>query len=120
MNKIFVVGRITKDFRVETTNNGIPFSRFSMADKVDDENTNFFQCVAWRGCAENIAKYARKGTKIAIFGKMQSRSYENKDGVKVLVWELIVENFDICGGIAQKDEKLAEKLKPVEDEELPF
>lgn len=136
MNNISIVGRITKDVEVSTTNSGIKYARFNVAVQsefktVDGERqADFFICVAWRETAENIAKFFKKGYPIGLMGSMNSRSYEKEDGSKQTVWELNVKNFSFVGGsnedganTKKKKETTKQELIPLDDEEddnLPF
>lgn len=138
MNNISIVGRVTKDVEIQTTNSGIDYARFNVAvtsemKTVDGERqADFFICVAWRETAKNIAKYFKKGYPIGITGSMNSRSYEKEDGSKQTVWELNVKNFYFVGSSSeeQKETKSTAKtkqatqssmdLEPIDDDDLPF
>ena len=90
MNKVFIVGRLTRDPEHRTTPNGISVTTFSVAvtRRMNREEADFFNVVAWRGLADNCAKYLVKGQQIAVVGELRTRSYEAKDGTKRYVTEI--------------------------------
>lgn len=141
MNKSIIIGRMTKDAEIYTTSGGIRLTRFSIAvtrdyaDSNGDKQTDFFNCTAWRGLAEAIVKYVRKGDRIAIVGELQNRSYEDKAGVKRTVTEILVQEAEFLGNKQASEDKPGETaykpqkegvsldtLKPVSvaDDDLPF
>lgn len=141
MNKCIIIGRMTKDAEIYTTSGGIRLTRFSIAvtrdyaDSNGDKQTDFFNCTAWRGLAEAIVKYVRKGDRIAIVGELQNRSYEDKAGVKRTVTEILVQEAEFLGNKQVSEDKPGEAaykpqkegvsldtLKPVSvaDDDLPF
>lgn len=104
MNNISIVGRVTKDVELQTTNSGIEFARFNVAVQSEfktadgERKADFFTCIAWRETAKNIAKYFKKGYPIGVVGSMNSRSYEKEDGTTQSLWELNVKTFSFVGG----------------------
>ena len=88
MNKVFLVGNLTKDPELSTTTNGISVCRFSLAvsrryvGASGERETDFINIVVWRGQAENCHKYLKKGSKCGIVGTLQTRSYDAQDGTK--------------------------------------
>lgn len=96
MNKVILIGRLTKDVDMRTTQSQISNANFSIAvdrrfkDNNENKQTDFINCVAWRQTADFIGKYFKKGNKIGVVGQIQSRSYE-KEGKKVYVTEVLVE-----------------------------
>ena len=100
MNRIHLIGNLTRDPELTETSSGLSVCKFSIAvgrayaDQNGEKQTDFFNCTAWRGQAENIAKYRAKGNKIAVVGCMQSRAYEDKQGVKKTVWEVQVSEIE--------------------------
>ena len=100
MNRIIIKGRIAREIEVRQTQTGKSVGSFSVAvDKGFGENksADFFRVQAWEKTADFVAKYFSKGKEILIEGRMESREYE-KDGQKNLVWELIAERVEFCGG----------------------
>lgn len=103
LNKAIIMGRITHDLEVRQTQSGTAVLQFTIA--VDrnyskdggEKQTDFISCVAWRNAAEFIAKWFCKGRMIAIDGRLQTRTYEDKNGTKHYITELIVENANFTG-----------------------
>ena len=82
MNKVFLVGRLTKAPELRTTQSGISVATFTVAvtRRMNRDASDFINVVAWRGLAENCAKYLVKGQQVSVAGEMQTRSYDAKDG----------------------------------------
>ena len=103
LNKAIILGRITHDLEVRQTPGGTAVLQFTVA--VDrnyskdggEKQTDFINCVAWRQTAEFIGRYFGKGRMIAVDGRLQTRTYEDKNGVKHYITELIVENANFTG-----------------------
>ena len=103
LNKAIILGRITHDLEVRQTPSGTAVLQFTVA--VDrnyskdggEKQTDFINCVAWRNAAEFIAKWFGKGRMIAVDGRLQTRTYEDKNGTKHYITELIVENANFTG-----------------------
>ncbi|MBS7304150.1 MAG: single-stranded DNA-binding protein [Clostridiales bacterium] len=143
MNKVILIGRLTRDPDLRNVGNNIPVCRFSLA--VDrpyranggqgEATADFFNIVVWRAQAENCAKYLQKGSQCAVTGRIENRSYD-KDGEKRYLTEIIAESVEFLsratsGGAAMGgagvDEfgkrQPIEDLKPIEDaddDDLPF
>ena len=99
MNKVILVGRITKDPELKRTNSDVPYLQFTVAvqrayQKGGEKQTDFINCVAWRQTAENIAKYFKKGQRILVEGNIQVRTYDDKSGVKHYITEVVVDSFE--------------------------
>lgn len=129
MNKVIEIGRITKDIELTTTNSGLSVTKFSLAVnrrfKSENEETNadFFNCVAWRGLAENIAKFCHKGSKVCVVGELQNRSWEADDGTKRYATEIIVNECEFLDSKKndEQTETTPNEAKPVDkDDTLPF
>lgn len=129
MNKAILVGNLTKDPELTTTQSGINVTRFTVACQRKYANENgerdcdFINCVAWRASAEFIHKYFKKGNKIGIVGTIQTRSYDAEDGTKRYVTEVVVEESEFVQS-KRDDGSQAEnskpELTPVDDDNLPF
>lgn len=97
MNKAILVGRLTRDPELRTTASGVSVCSFSIAVNRRFKNAeggydaDFINCVAWRQQAELLAKYFAKGRMVGIVGSIQTRNYDNKDGQKVYVTEVSVD-----------------------------
>ncbi len=99
-NKVFMIGNLTKDVDIRTTNNGKSVASISLAVKRNFKNdkgeydTDFFNVVVYGAQADNCAKYLKKGSKISVVGRLQTRDYEAKDGTKRYVTEIITEEVE--------------------------
>ena len=102
MNSICLMGRLTGDPELKTTQTGVPVTSFSVAvdrayrSKDQERQTDFINCVAWRQTAEFISRYFRKGQRIALQGSLQSRKYTANDGSQRTVYEVVVDNAFFC------------------------
>lgn len=126
MNNVSLIGRLTKDPDLKTTQSGLSVCRFTVA--VDrpyskEKQTDFINCIAWRQTADFICKYFTKGQRIALIGSIQTGSYE-KDGSKVYTTEVNVSNVEFCESKKQSGETVnaAETTEdiPLVDDDLPF
>lgn len=101
MNTVQLVGRLTRDIELKFTASGTVTGSFNLAvnrnftNQQGEREADFINCVIWRKAAENLANWTRKGSLIAIDGRLQTRSYDNKHGQKVYVTEVVVNNFDL-------------------------
>lgn len=99
MNKAILIGRLTKDPELRTTPTGRNVCQFSVAVSRNFTNANgdreadFINCVVWDKQAENLVKYQKKGNQIAVDGRIQTRNYDDKDGKKVYVTEILASNI---------------------------
>lgn len=103
MNKVFLIGRLTKDadVRYSQGENATAIARYSLAvdrpgAKDGQPSADFINCVAFGKNAEFVEKYLKKGMKIAIEGRIQTGSYTNKDGNKVYTTDIVVEHHEFC------------------------
>lgn len=100
MNKVVLTGRITKDPEVRYTSQNIPNVNFTIAvdrgirDANGNRQADFISCTAWRGQADFISRYIKKGYMIAIDGRIQTRQYQGQDGQMRYVTEVVVENVE--------------------------
>lgn len=100
MNQAILTGRITKDLELNYTGNGTAVLNFSIAverpfkNKNGERETDFINLVAFRNTAENINKFFNKGDGIGVIGRIQTGSYENKEGQRVYTTDVIVDQFD--------------------------
>lgn len=127
MNKLILIGRLTKDPEIRVSGS-VTIAKFSLAVdrrfKRDGEpEADFFNCTAFNKTAEFIEKYCKKGMKMAIEGRVQNDNYE-KDGVKHYGVTVIVENIEFAeskkGGTSEKKAEEAEEFVNVSSDELPF
>lgn len=109
LNSVCLVGRTTKDPELRYTPSNIAVATFSLAvnrtfkDANGERETDFINCVIWRQQAENLANWAKKGALIGITGRIQTRSYENQQGQRVYVTEVVTENFQMLESRAARE-----------------
>ena len=100
MNKVFLIGNLTRDPELSETPSGVAVCHFSIAVNRNyssgdgERQTDFFNCVAWRGLGETIARYTKKGKKVAVSGTIQTRTYENNQGVKVPAIDIVAQDVE--------------------------
>ena len=110
MNKVILIGRLTKDPERTTTQNDVKRCGFTLAvdrrfpDKDGNRQADFPTCVAWRQTAEFIAKYFSRGKKIAVVGSLQTRSYDAQDGTKKYVTEVNVDEAEFVEPKGQSEQ----------------
>lgn len=101
INNVVLVGRLTKDPDLKYTGNGTAVATFTLAvnrnftNQSGEREADFINCVIWRKPAETLANYAKKGVLIGVTGRIQTRSYDNQQGQKVYVTEVIADNFQL-------------------------
>lgn len=135
MNKVIIIGRNTKDIELKQTTAGTPVIEFSIAVKRTFKNANgenesdFFNCIAFSKLAETISKYVKKGDQVGVEGRLQTRNYTNKEGRKVYVTEIIAENVEFLQSKKQDEQTVPTFTDPFEnahfeevdtDDGLPF
>lgn len=93
MNKVFLIGNLTRDPEVSNTNNGIPVCKFTLAvsRRFGNTETDFLPVIVWRGQAENCGKFLKKGSKAAVAGSIQTRTYDANDGSKRYITEIVAD-----------------------------
>ena len=142
MNKVILIGNLTKDPELTTTTSGISVCRFTLAvsrrftNSEGERETDFINIVVWRNAADNCHKFLRKGSKAAVVGNLQTRSYDAQDGTKRYVTEVVAEEVEFVGsrvrdggdtgntdagqGSSQGNQGATTKLTPIQDDSLPF
>ena len=136
MNKVILVGNLTRDPELSETPSGIAVCRFSIAVSRDyasadgNRETDFFNITVWRGRAENCGRYLKKGNKVAIVGSLQNRSYDDKDGNKRYVTDVIANEVEFLtprGASGEGDEvetvsarRERPQMEVMDDNQLPF
>ena len=109
INNVTVVGRLTRAVDLRYTSNRTAYASFTLATDRDFKNqngekeTDFINCVMWRKPAENLANYTKKGSLIGVEGRIQTRNYENEQGKRVYVTEVLAEKFSFLES-AKKDD----------------
>ena len=140
MNRVFFIGRLTRDPELTETPSGVAKCRFALAvdreyrDADGERHTDFFECTAWRAVAEGIARYTAKGSKVHVEGSVQPREYEDNKGNKQKVVDIIVTRVEYLSAKARaedgEDPQTAQpaKKKPTlsqmaigdDDSDIPF
>lgn len=107
MNKVILMGRLTRDVEMRQTPNGVSVARFSIAvdrrfsGKDGQRQADFINCVAWRQTGEFISRYFQKGSMIAVVGSIQSRSWDGQDGKRQYATEVVVDEAYFTGSRAE-------------------
>lgn len=132
VNRVFLIGRLTKDVEVRTTTTGKNVGSFTLAvDKATGEGADFFDCVAWEKTADLLAQYTGKGSKVHVEGSMQQRSWDDKEsGAKRSKVEVVVRDVTFLdskseasgnASAPQRDNAPADiDDKPIDLSEIPF
>ena len=134
MNKVYLIGNLTRDPEISTTTSGISVCRMSIAvsrrfaNAEGGRDTDFFNVTAWRGTADNCAKFLKKGNKIAVSGSIQTRNYEKADGTKGFSVDIVADEVEFLsskndgsaeGGMSIGGSPVSD-LQPIDDDNLPF
>lgn len=140
MNRVVLVGRLTKDPDLRYTPNGVPVATFTLAvnrpfsSKEGERESDFINCVVWRKPAENVANFLKKGSLAGVDGRLQTRNYEGQDGKRVYVTEVQAESVQFLEPKGEKkQDKSAQKFTSdpgdpfqgngqinIDDSDLPF
>ena len=129
MNKVFMIGNLTRDPELTETPSGVSVCRFSIAvsrdyaDADGNRETDFFNITVWRGRAENCGKFLKKGNKVGIVGKIQNRSYTTKEGDKRTVTEIIADEVEFLTPKAEEPHTGKPYQRPtleIDESDLPF
>ncbi|MBP3890828.1 MAG: single-stranded DNA-binding protein [Solobacterium sp.] len=110
INRVVLVGRLTRDVEVRKTQTGISVASFTVAcdrrgskDAQSGQTADFISCVAWRQSADFLGQYARKGALIGVDGHIQTRNYDDKDGKRVYVTEVVADSVRLLGSRNQSE-----------------
>ena len=107
MNNVILLGRLTKDPELRRTQSDVSVAAFTVAvnrpyQKDKERQADFIDCVAWRGTADFVARYFAKGDPIVVEGRLQARSYEDKQGNKRKAYEVVCDNVEFTGSKAKQ------------------
>ena len=131
MNKVYLIGNLTRDPEMRSTSAGIPVCNFSIAvnrrfknAQTGQQETDFFNIVAWRQLAELCGRYLAKGRKVAVFGSIQTRSYEAQDGTKRTAFDIVADEVEFlssanAGSVPSSDYHAAVSPAPVQRQQAP-
>jgi len=141
MNKVFLIGNLTRDPELSETTSGVSLCRFAIAVNRNyggsdgERKTDFFNVVAWRGLGETVARYAKKGNKVAVSGSIELRNYEDSQGVKRTGVDIVAQDVEFLtprgsggdfGGFNDAPAAPSERKKPAslqafdDDGDIPF
>lgn len=137
MNKVLLIGNLTKDPELSTTTNGVSLCKFTLAvprkytSNSGEREADFLPIVVWRGQADNCYKYLKKGSKCSVTGTIQTRVYDTPDGSRRYMTEIVAEEVEFIStknasgdDIIEEEEKPAtsvvNKFDPIDDDNLPF
>lgn len=137
MNKVFLIGNLTKDPELEETSGGVAYAKLSIAvnrrytNQDGERLTDFFDFTVWRERAENCCKYLKKGSKVAVIGSIENRTWEDEYGDKHKVTEVKCSEIEFLSSKKDEDSREAPKakkksrledLEPIDDDDddLPF
>lgn len=113
INQVTLVGRLTRDPELKTTQDGTAVANVTLAvnrgfrNHSGEIDTDFVACTLWRRAAANTAKFCKKGSILGIVGRIQTRQYENAEGRRVYVTEVIADSVQFLGGRPAEDKDLA-------------
>ena len=110
MNKVFLIGRLSRDPELRHTTSGTAVCQINVAisrpvAQGKDPETDFINVVVWNKQAENVARYLSKGRQIAIEGRIQTRNYDNNEGKRTYVTEVIASNVEFLGSANDNNSK---------------
>lgn len=132
LNKVILIGNLTKDPELSETSSGVSYCKFSIAvnrpfaNSDGEREVDFFNITTWRGQAKTCARYLKKGKKVCVVGSLQNREYTDKNNVKRTATDVIASEIEFLNARSEDDERPAEKagerpqLEEYNDDELPF
>ena len=143
MNKVILVGNLTRDPELITTTNGVSLCRFTLAvqrrfaGQDGEREADFVNIVVWRAQADNCYKYLKKGSKCGVVGSLQTRSYDAQDGTKRYSTDVVAEEVEFLstkgssnveemsepaetGSKSSGKNDVVNKFEPIDDDNLPF
>ena len=109
MNKVFLIGNLTRDPELSETSGGVSVCHFAIAvnrsytSSDGERQTDFFNVTAWRGLADNVAKYCKKGSKVAVSGSIQIRNYEDNQGNRRTAVDIIAQDIEFLNPRSSSD-----------------
>ncbi|HEM2826360.1 TPA: single-stranded DNA-binding protein [Streptococcus suis] len=136
INNVVLIGRLTRDVELRYTPSNVASATFTLAvnrnfkNAAGDREADFVNCVMWRQQAENLANWTKKGHLIGITGRIQTRSYDNQQGQRVYVTEVVAESFQVLekrdnsANYSSMDEQMPPgfggQSMDITDDDLPF
>ena len=139
MNKVVLIGRLTRDPELRYTGNNTPVASFSLAvnrnysNQQGEREADFINIVVWRKQAENVKNYLTQGSQVAIDGRLQTRTYDDQNGQRRYITEVIADNVEFLstknsnadgavddGAKPKTKTETVNKFEPIDDDNLPF
>ena len=130
INNVSLTGRLTRDVELKYTQGGTAVAQFALAvsrkftNQQGERESDFINGVVWRKSAENFSKFTHKGSLVGVEGHIQTRTYDNKEGQKVYVTEVVVENFALLEPRSQAANQAptnsSQPANVADDDGLPF
>jgi single-strand DNA-binding protein len=126
MNKCFLVGNVVKEPEVSETSSGVAYCNLRIAvarqfsNAEGKKDSDFFNVVVWRDMGVNCGRYLKKGSKVAVVGSLQNRTYEDKNGIKRTVTDIVASEVEFLSAKEEKEDKPKLQLEPADEESLPF
>ncbi|KAA9317822.1 single-stranded DNA-binding protein [Streptococcus anginosus] len=128
INNVVLVGRLTRDAELRYTPQNQAVATFNLAvnrnfkNQSGEREADFINVVIWRQQAENLANWTKKGSPIGITGRIQTRSYENQQGQRVYVTEVVADSFQILEkrDNSANQSSMDSQMPPFSDDDLPF
>lgn len=122
INRVVLVGRMTRDPELRKTNNGASVTSFTLAlnrnyNSADGQQADYVNCIVWNKIAENVEKYCSKGSLVGIEGRLRSRSYDNAHGQKVFVVEVVCDSVQF---LETKSHRERTNQQPTQDTQDNF
>ena len=120
MNNVTMVGNLARDPELKRTTKDVSVCTFTIgvSRPRDRENSDFFPVVTWRGLADNCGRYLSKGRRVAVTGHLETRNYEDSNGIKRYVTEIIADEVEFLSSVSRDDGSMRD-MKPAEDSD-PF
>lgn len=120
LNCAIIMGRLTADPELKKTPSDVSVTSFTVAvdrkyNKDEEKIADFINVVAWRGSADFVCKYFKKGQMIAVQGEIQTRNYDDKNGIKRWVTEIIADNVSFCGSKSNTQIGTVASMTPIVD-----
>ncbi|TPR43184.1 single-stranded DNA-binding protein [Apilactobacillus micheneri] len=126
INRTTLTGRLTNDIELRYTQSGTAVGSFTLAvnrpftNRDGEHEADFINCVIWRKSAENLANFTHKGSLIGVDGRLQTRNYENQQGQRVYVTEVVVENFALLEPRSENNNQNNNGNIDIKNDDLPF
>lgn len=139
MNKVLLIGNLTKDPELSTTTNGVSLCKFTLAvprkytTSSGEREADFLPIIVWRGLADNCYKFLKKGSKASVCGSIQTRVYETPEGTRRYMTEVVADDVEFISTRSSAEEgeedgepsekpssDVVNKFEPIDDDNLPF